>query len=57
MSVEIIINYNPDTRELLINGQLKGVYHEKVAATEISDAFLSAVKRTEINRIFENACK
>lgn len=57
MSIEIVVNYNPDTGELFINGQLKGVYHEKVAATEVSDAFLSAVRRSEINKIFANACK
>lgn len=57
MAVKFTVQYNPDTRELFINGKSKGVYHEKQATEEVSDTFLSEVRKSEINTIFKNVCK
>ena len=55
MKANLLIEYDIETRELILNGQSKGKMHYKVASDTIKDLFQRMVDKKEIELAVKKA--
>lgn len=56
MVVEFKIQYNTDTKELIVDGKSLGKFPKMVAAEEVAECFISKTRSAEVSEIIKNAC-